>query len=188
LVAMGWFFTAAIPAMLNFPRQILIFGILVGLFVAIAARVHRKATNVERRFELPALKRIFPLYAVYLLLLAAWPTTLPIEQWQFSVDFEQYAFDEKIVFIFRFAEYIAAFTLLGYMSAEMRGRKNEPAGKTLGWTFFIAVAAAIFIEILKTYPALNKMSILPIMIITAASIYGAVIYRLQLSSIEKLSF
>ena len=74
------------------------------------------------------------------------------------------------------------------MIAEMRGRKNEPAGKTLGWTFFIAVAAAIFIEILKTYPALNKMNILPIVIITAASIYGAVIYRLQLSSIEKLSF
>jgi glycopeptide antibiotics resistance protein len=188
LVAMGWFFTAAIPAMLNFPRQILVFGILVGLFAGIAARVHRKATNVERRFELPALKRIFPVYAVYLLLLAAWPTTLPIEQWQFSVDFEQFAFDEKIVFIFRFAEYIAAFTLLGYMIAEMRGRKNEPAGKTLGWTFFIAVAAAIFIEMLKTYPALNKMNILPIMIITAASIYGAVIYRLQLSSIEKLSF
>ena len=186
LFAMGWFFTAAVPAMLNFPKQILIFGILVGLFVQIPARTPRNAKNAERRFELPALKRLLPVYAVYLLLLAAWPTTLPIEQWQFNINFEQLAFNEKMVFIFRFAEYIAAFTLLGYMIAEMRGRKNESVEKTLGWTFFIAVAAAIFIEVLKTYPALNSINILPMIIITAASIYGAVIYRLQLSAIERL--
>jgi glycopeptide antibiotics resistance protein len=188
LFAVGWFFTAAVPAMLNFPKQILVFGILVGLFVEILARAPRKAKNVDRRFELPALKRLLPVYAVYLLLLAAWPTTLPVEHWQFNIRFEQLAFNEKIVFIFRFAEYIAAFTLLGYMIAEMRGRKNEPVEKTLGWTFFIAVAAAIFIEVLKTYPALNSINILPITIISAASIYGALIYRLQLSAIERLNF
>lgn len=188
LFAMGWFFTAAIPAMFNFPRQILAFGILIGLLVQIPARRARKAKPAERRFELPALKLLLPLYAVYLLLLAVWPTTLPIERWQFNINFEQLAFNEKIVFIFRFAENIAAFTLLGYMVAEMRGRKNEAAEKTLGWTFFISIAAAIFIQVLKTYPALNRISILPIIIITAASLYGAVIYRLQLSAIEHRDF
>jgi hypothetical protein len=74
------------------------------------------------------------------------------------------------------------------MIAEMRGRKNESVEKTLGWTFFIAVAAAIFIEALVTYPSLNHINILPIIIITAASIYGALIYRLQLSAIERLNF
>jgi glycopeptide antibiotics resistance protein len=188
LFAVGWFFTAAIPAMLNFPRQILAFGILIGLLVQIPARTPRRAKHVERRFELRALKMLLPLYAVYLLFLAGWPTTLPIEQWQFNINFEQLTFNEKIVFIFRFAEYLAAFTLLGYMVAEMRGRKNEALEKTLGWTFFISVAAAIFIQVLKTYPALNRINILPIIIITAASLYGAVIYRLQLSAIEHRDF
>jgi hypothetical protein len=184
LFAMGWFFMAAIAAMLNFPKQILAFGILIGLLVQIHARVSRKAGHVERRFELPALKMLLPLYAIYLLLLALWPTTLPIEEWQININFEQLTFNEKIIFIFRFAEYLAAFTLLSYMVAEIRGRKNEALEKALGWTFFISVAAAIFIQVLKTYPALNRISILPIIITTAASLYGAAIYRLQLSAIE----
>lgn len=187
LFAMGWFFTAAVPAMINFPKQIFIFGILVGIFVQIPARIFRRAKNEERRFELPALKKLLPLYAVYLMLLAAWPTTLPLEHWQFNINFEELAFSERIVFIFRFIEYIAAFTLLGNMIAEMRGRKNESMEKTLGWTFLIAVAAAILIELLKTYPATSSLNILSIIIITSASIYGAVTYRLQLSAIQRLS-
>jgi glycopeptide antibiotics resistance protein/uncharacterized membrane protein len=188
LFAMGWFFLAAIPAMLNFPKQILIFGILIGIFVQVLVRTPQRVKNEERRFELPALKRLLPVYAVYLLLLAAWPTTLPAGEWQFNISFEELAFNERIVFIFRFIEYIAAFTLLGYMIAEMRGRKNESVEKTLGWTFFIAAGSAIFIKILKTYPVLNNINILSIIVIISASIYGAVIYRLQLSAIERLDF
>jgi hypothetical protein len=60
----------------------------------------------------------------------------------------------------------------------------EPT-RTLGCTFFIAVAAAIFIEVLKTCPAFSSISILPAVMIIAASLYGSVIYRLQLSAIER---
>ncbi len=146
LFAMGWFFIAAIPAVINFPKQILFFGSLIGIFVQILARIPRREKNEERRFELPVLKRLLPFYAVYLLLLAAWPTTLPLEDWQYSINFNELAFNDRIVFIFRFIEYVGAFTLLGYMIAEMRGRKNESFEKTMGWAFFISAASAIFIE------------------------------------------
>jgi uncharacterized membrane protein len=72
------------------------------------------------------------------------------------------------------------------MIAEMRGRKNERMEKTLGWTFFIAAGSAIFIEALKTYPAINNINVLSVLIIISAGIYGAVIYRLQLSAIERM--
>lgn len=186
LFTMGWFFTASIPAMINFPKQIFLFGIFIGIFVQIPARIAGRTQKEERRFELPALKLLLPVYAVYLLLLAAWPTTLPLEQWRFSINFEELVFNERIVFIFRFIEYVASFTLLGYMIAEMRGRKNESTEKTLGWTLSIAFVAAIVIEMLKTYPAISSFNILSIIIITSASIYGAVAYRLQLSAIEHL--
>jgi hypothetical protein len=185
---MGWFFIAAVPAMINFPGQILMFGTIVGIFVQLPARIRRRARKGERRFELPALKMLLPAYAVYLLLLAVWPTTLSLEQWRFNINFEELVFNERIVFIFRFIEYVAAFTLFGYMIAEMRGRKNEAVEQTLGWTFFIAVAAAIFVEVLKTYPALNSINILSITVIISACLYGAAIYRLQLSAIERLDF
>jgi len=50
------------------------------------------------------LKRLLPLYAVYLLLPAVWPTTLPLEEWQVAINFEELAFNDRIVFIFRFFE------------------------------------------------------------------------------------
>jgi len=186
LFAMSWFFMAAIPAMLNFPTRILIFGILIGIFVQILTRTPQRAKNEERRFELPALKSLLPIYAVYLLLLAAWPTTLPIGEWQFNINFQELVFNERMVFIFRFIEFIAAFTLLGYMIAEMRGRKNESAGRTLAWIFLAALISSIIIEIIRGYPPLLGSNILEIVFITAAGLYGGVIYRLQLSSIHRL--
>ena len=73
------------------------------------------------------------------------------------------------------------------MTAEMRGRKNERTETTLGWIFLIAAVSATIIEIAKVYPALSSISILSVVIIISASIYGAVIYRLQLSAIERLT-
>jgi uncharacterized membrane protein len=125
---------------------------------------------------------------IYLLLIGAWPTTIPAGEWRFNIIFQELVFKERIVFTFRFIEFIAAFTLLGYMIAEMRDRKNEAVDKTLRWTFFIAAGSAVFIEALKAYPALNSINILSISIIILACLYGAVIYRLQLSSIIRLDF
>jgi RsiW-degrading membrane proteinase PrsW (M82 family) len=102
-----------------------------------------------------------------------------------GIDFEELVFNERIVFIFRFIEYVASFKLLGYMIAKMRGRQNESTEKTLGWTLFITVVAAIFIEMLKTYPAISSFNILSIVIITSARIYRAITYRLQLSSVKR---
>ena len=185
LFAMSWFFMAAIPAMLNFPTRILIFGILIGIFVQLLTRTPQRAKNEERRFELPALKSLLPIYAVYLLLLAAWPSTLPIGEWQSNINFQELVFNERMVFILRFIEFIAAFTLLGYMIAEMRGRKNESAGRTLAWIFLAALISSIIIEIIRGYPPLLGSNILEIVFITAAGLYGGVIYRLQLSSIHR---
>jgi hypothetical protein len=41
---------------------------------------------------------------------------------------------------------------------------------------------------MRGYPPLNRSNILEIVFITAAGLYGGVIYRLQLSSIQRLDF
>ncbi len=185
-LAVAWVFIGALPMITRYPLRVIVFGAVLGAVSQLLARVLKAGAGTERRFELPTLKRLFPLYLIYLLLVAAWPTTISLNEWQVFIDFQALTSGERIVFTFRFIELIAAFTLLGYMIAEMRGRKNESMEKTLCWTFFIAVGTAIFIEMIKTYPAINSINILPISIITAASIYGAVIYRLQLSAIRRL--
>jgi VanZ family protein len=183
-----WFFVSSLPLLTNFPLKILFFGIVIIFIVQILARLTGNGAPREKRFEIPTIKKLLPIYIIYLLLLAFWPTTITAGEWQHLVIFEELVFEERIVLIFRFVEFIAAFTLLGYVIAEMRGRKDEAVEKTLGWTFFIAVAAAIFTEVLKTYPTLNSINILSIVIIISACLYGAVIYRLQLAAIERREF
>jgi glycopeptide antibiotics resistance protein len=183
---MSWFLIATLPVLINFPIQIGIFTISMGIAALIISGILKKRKREERRFELPTLKRILPLFGIYLLLLGIWPTTYPVDEWQLNIHFQKLAFNDRIAFTFRFIEFIAAFTLFGYIIAEMRGRKNESVDRTLGWTFLIAATAAILISVLKSYPALNSINILSIIIFISASIYGAVIYRLQLSSIQCL--
>lgn len=181
-----WFVLCSLPVLINFPLKIAFFGIAVVLVVQIFSRLLKESNTGENRFEIPTIKKLLPIYIVYLLLLAVWPAAIAAGEWKYNIIFEELVFEDRIVFIFRFVELIAAFTLLGYMIAEMRGRKNEAVETTLGWTFFIAAGAAIVIEVLKTYPAFSNIDILSIFIITSASIYGAVIYRLKLSAIERL--
>ncbi len=146
----------------------------------------KAGARTERRFELPTLKRLLPLYVIYLLLVAAWPTTIPLNEWQVFIDFQEFTSRERIVFIFRFIELIAAFTLWGYMIAEMRGRKNESAGKTYVWVLIAALVTSIIIIILKGLSDLIALDLIETGLISAASLYGAVIYRLQLSAIRSL--
>jgi len=183
-----WFVLSSLPVLINFPLQIVFFGIAVVFVVQIFTRLVNGGSTRENRFEIPTLKKLLPIYIIYLLLLAVWPTAITAGEWRHNIIFEELVFEERIVLTFRIVELVAAFTLLGYMISEMRGRKNESVETTLGWTFLIAAGSAIFIEILKTYPTLNNINILSIIIIITASLYGAVIYRLQLSTIERMDF
>jgi len=72
------------------------------------------------------------------------------------------------------------------MIAEMRGRKDESAGKTLGWIFFLTLGSSILIEILSGFPELIISNILAIGTVVAAGLYGGVIYILQLAAIRRL--
>ena len=182
--AMGWFYIGALPMLARFPLRVIVFGAVLGAVSQLLARILKTGERTERRFELPTLKRLFPLYLIYLLLVAAWPTTVPLNEWQVFIDFKAPTSVEKIVFTFRFIELIAAFTLLGYMIAEMRGRKNESAGKTFAWVLITALVASVIIRMLKGLPALIFFSLVDTGLISAASLYGAVIYRVQLAAIR----
>jgi hypothetical protein len=74
------------------------------------------------------------------------------------------------------------------MIAEMRGRKNESAGRTLGWVFFTALICSISIEIIRGTPPLLTSNILEIVFIIAAGLSGGIIYRLQSAAIQRLKF
>ena len=70
------------------------------------------------------------------------------------------------------------------MIAEMRGRKNESAGKTFSWILLAALCASAIAAVIKGPPPLIAATVFQTAGITAACLYGAVIYRLQLAAIR----
>jgi len=186
LLAMGWFLVASIPVLTHFPLQIIVCVTGIGIIVRLLTVFQKRITKEDRRFELPTLRRIFPLYFFYLLLLVFWPTTLAFSGWNVNVAFQDLMLNEKIVFTFRFIESIAAFTLLGYMIAEMRGRKEESRKKILIWILLFTLSCLIAIAIIKGPTSLSYQTVVELALITGASLYGGIIYRLQLAAIQRV--
>lgn len=161
-------------------------GVIIGIIPQILVRFQQKRNKGERRFELPTLKRLLPLYIVYILMLVFWPTTIPLYAWQGEINFQALSLNERTVFIFRFIEYIAAFTLWGSMIAEMRGRREEALIKTLGWVFYVTVTLTVLFTIIKGFNQFVPASILVNVIFIIAGLYGGVIYKLQLVYIQSV--
>jgi len=71
----------------RYPLRVIIFGAVLGAVSQFLARALKAGERTEKRFELLTLKRLFPLYLIYLLLVATWPTTVPLNEWQDFIDF-----------------------------------------------------------------------------------------------------
>ena len=186
LYASGWFMIGTLPAVAAFPVEVLTAAGVVAVAAGLSARLWRRGDKSERRFELSTLKKVFQLYGLYLLLLSVWPTTLPLAGWSNGLDYGRLTEVQRIVFASRFIEVIAAFTLLGYMVAGMRGRKSEPALKTLAWVAGSASAFSILTAVLRDFITGPLLSVLEASLFTGAALYGAVIYRLQLAAVKRL--
>jgi len=164
----------------------------ISLGVAAAAQLSawfwKKGEKSEHRFEVSTLKRMFPLFGIYALLLSIWPTTLPLAHWPNGLDYKRLSELQRIVFTARFIEVIAAFTLLGYMVAGLLGRKDESGLKTAGWVFGSSVMFSIVTALLRDFLSGPLPFLLEVALLTVAALYGAVIYRLQLEAFRQASY
>ena len=184
--AFGWFVAGVLPAVVIFPVEVLAAAGMVGLAAQLSTRFRAGKNKAERRFEQPTLKRLLPLYCIYLLLLSVWPTTLPLAEWANGIDYKGFTEVQRIVFTARFIEVIAAFTLLGYLVAGLRGRRSESMVKLLSWVFASALAFSILTAVLRDFLSGPLSSVLETALFTAAALYGALVYRLQLASVKRL--
>jgi len=181
-----WFIAGVLPAVATFPVEVLAAAGIVGLATQFSSRFQAGKNKAERRFEQPTLKRLLPLFCLYLLLLSVWPTTLPLAEWFNGFDYKRLTDVQRIVFSSRFIEVIAAFTLLGYMVAGMRGRRSESPLKTLGWAAACASGFSILTAVLRDFLGGPLSSVMEAGLLTGAALYGAVIYRLQLAAVKRL--
>jgi hypothetical protein len=184
-VAAGWYLAGAAPGLVRRPGLVLAGAALVGLVTRLeAGRV--VAPGPERRFELPTLRRVWPVLGVYLLASALWPLPWTPRAWHGGLALLALAESPGIVPLLRALEYLAAFTLLGYTVAEARGRRREPAGRLAAWVAGACLAAAAVFEGLRGFHPEHGASALAVLLAAAAGLYGGVIYRAQLGVVRRL--
>jgi glycopeptide antibiotics resistance protein len=186
LVAGAWFLASNLPAFLVAP-SIPLYGCLVvilaaGIFLALPSL----AESDQRRFEIPVLKQVFPVYAAYLVLLFLLPIPTRYVDWRGALDLLELAEEPGVLPILRLVEQFAAFTLLGYMIAESTGRREGSQARSLAYSCFWCGLTAAALEAGRGFHPYHAASLAQGLLTLSGGVYGAVIYWLQLSGIQRL--
>ncbi len=186
LVFSGWFFIATVPALAVFPLRVLVVLYLpIIVFVLLRLRSIRNIPLGRSRFELETLAKVWPLIFFYLFLIGQWPLT-PL-QWpmQFGwLDPELFK-NDRLVTIMRIIEYIAAFTLAGYMVAEQTSRIGRERIIN-GYTFWVILAMAMVFETARGLHPGHGASLWGFVISLGGALFGAFIYGAVLLHFRKL--
>lgn len=186
LIVAAWFFYGSIPGLAKNPVFLALCSIGVALTVRLQVACAWFVVDAERRFELPALLRVWPLYAVYLGLLALWPWPWMPGAWHASVGFAEIGDIPGVVPTLRVIEYFAAFTLCGYMAAESRGRQDNSFLHTLRWSFLCCLVIGGLLELARGFHPAHIASLAHVSVAVGAGLYGSVVYRMQLTSVQRL--
>jgi VanZ family protein len=161
---------AALPALNARPLFV------AGLAIVVALFTWQRATmadgTAERRFELATLARAAPFFATYLLLLPLVPRpTDPLLQ---------------RMAILAVVEVMAAFTVLGFMTAEAWGRRELPFRQTVPVVTGVAGIAAAVVAGLRAGGAPTAAQMPETIAALVAAIYGGWLYHLQRDRVREL--
>lgn len=188
LAAAAWFSIGTAPALLRDARTIALGVMAVAAFTWLAAG-ERVAEGAERRFELLALRRAAVFFVPYLMLVALWPpfASLLATGWRGTAGLPPVPPEALAhVPILRFVEFLAGATLLGYMLAQARGRREE------GWPALLRAAVArgaplmLLLEGMRGFRPATAASALEAAVAVLAVAYGAGLYFLGRAHVRRL--
>jgi len=186
VAACAWFLVGAFPGLA--PRaSIVLFAMLaaIGAFVWVRSVDQTRARPINRRFESRALWEGSPFYVAYLLLLVAPTAGHRGTSWRGALGFGLTAgWDSGIVL--HIVEIVAAFTLLGYMLAEFRGRQEARFRNGAAHIALWSGVAALVAELLEGFRADGEASALRWVVLVGAALYGSWIYHLQRAHVRRL--
>ncbi|HEU4631459.1 MAG TPA: VanZ family protein [Gemmatimonadaceae bacterium] len=162
---------AALPALNARPLFVAGLAAVVALFTWHRAAM-AEGPGAERRFELATLVRAAPFFATYLLLLPLVPP----------------AADPMLqrTTILAVVEVVAAFTVLGFMTAEAWGRRELPFRQTVPVVTGIAAVAAAVVASLRAGGPPTEAQMPETVAALLAALYGGWLYHLQRERVREL--
>lgn len=178
-----WFLVGAGPGLLRSSSLLLI---TLGVMLLSALLTTMPRTSTDRRFEQNTLRSILPTFALYALLLTLWFPFHPFGPWHGFFGFTDRSTDTSLYALYPRLEYLAAFSVLGYLSAEWRGRLELPPAQDLPRLFLMATSAALLLEILSGFQTDHGASVVRFVLAVCGALFGGVIYHLSRAHIRFL--
>jgi VanZ family protein len=183
LAAGFWFFLGISPALWNINIITMMEIAVMALTAALALLPKNKS---ERRFEQTTLKWIFPIFGIYLILLAIWEPFRPLTDWHWVIGFTNQITETSMDILMPRIEYLIAFTVLGYLLAEWRGRSEVPLQKDILRLFLISTGIALGLEFFVGFQIGSGASLIRIVMGIISALFGGTIYHLLRAHIRFL--
>jgi glycopeptide antibiotics resistance protein len=178
-----WFFLGAGPALI---QQISLLAIGLGVMFLAAILTSRPKRSSERRFEQTTLKRMFPVFMLYIILLAFWEPTRPLTAWHWALGFTDKIAETSMQGLIPRIEYLVSFTVLGYLFAEWRGRSETPLIQDLPRLFLISIGFALALEFFVGFQIGPGTSLIRMAVAVISALFGGSIYHLLRAHIRFL--
>jgi glycopeptide antibiotics resistance protein len=187
-LCLGWVIVAVVPGAggdlgLLFASATLTIGI--ALFRRMATARDR-AASAHRRFELPTLRLVMPLFAAYLALSSLWPLDAARPEWHWIVALAPAQLELTQPLMYRLLEQVAAFTLAGYMIAEFHGRDARGLRATATRVALWAGGISLLLEVARGWYPDASASVLLWLFTVVAALFGGWMYLLQRDHVRAL--
>lgn len=178
---LGWALVALVPAArgdvhLVMAGMTLVTGVALLRSVATTRRV---GGDGPMRFELPTLRLVLPVFAVYLTLSSLSPLTAASPVWQGTLALALPGVELSQPFVFRALEHVAAFTLVGYISAEFYGRDLQSFARTAPRLLMWTMSVSLLLQAARGFHADHGASALLLVFTQIAALFGGWLYVLQ---------
>jgi hypothetical protein len=171
------------PSVLSTPAILMVgFGImlLAALFTFLPGY------STDRRFERSTLRILFPVFVLYLFLLVLFFPLHPYEAWHVSFGFTNRIADTSLDSLYPRIEQLAAYTVLGYMIAEWRGRLERSFREELLPLFLVSFGIALVLEFLSGFQAGGGASLIRLLLSLSGALFGGTIYHMSRAHIRLL--
>ncbi|MGQ0766539.1 MAG: VanZ family protein [Gemmatimonadota bacterium] len=181
-----WFVAGAVPMLNRHPLWVAAGAAVASLVLLSVARRRLTAGEADRRYEVPVLISALPAFAAYLITLAALPLVEGVDGWRLGFAFPGVASEWTRVSILRLLEMVAAFTLLGYICAELRGRIHGSFMAAMRFVGSVVGSSAVANELLLGFHGGHGASVMRLALLAGAGTYGAWLYHLQRTHVTAL--
>jgi glycopeptide antibiotics resistance protein len=149
-----------------------------------AARTRRREGT--QRVELPTLRLALPAFATYVTLGALWPLTQVDGTWRAAWMLVPARDDLSNALLMQQLEYLAAFTVVGYITAELHGRANATYRAAWPRVLRRAGALALLLEGARGWNAAVGASGALLLLAIGAGVFGGWLYHLQRDHVRTL--